>query len=123
MQKNNAFFAFFYVLKKRTLKNASFFWVSLVAKNSKKDCKRTLHSLKERKRTMLSERKRTQCPTLGKRGGRKRQEKEVGERGRKRRKEKEAREVGRRRRWEKEAEKGGRRRRREKEASTVTFCC
>ena len=28
LQKNVAFFAFFYVLKKRTQKNASFFWVS-----------------------------------------------------------------------------------------------
>ena len=63
-QKNVAFFAFFYVVKKRTQKNASFFWVSWVAKNSEKDCKRTLRSLKERKRTMRSEPKRTQCPTL-----------------------------------------------------------
>ena len=28
LQKNIAFFAFFYILKKRTQKNASFFWVS-----------------------------------------------------------------------------------------------
>ena len=28
LQKNVAFFAFFYVLKKRTEKNAAFFWVS-----------------------------------------------------------------------------------------------
>ena len=64
LQKNVAFFAFFYVLKIRTQKNASTFWVSYVAKNSKKECKRMLHALKERKRTMRSERKRTQCPTL-----------------------------------------------------------
>ena len=67
LQKNVAFFAFFYVLCKRTLrsftllrkeckraqKNASFFWVSYVAKNSKKEGKSMLRALKERKRTML----------------------------------------------------------------------
>ena len=60
--QNNA--AFFYILKKRMQRNASFFWVSLVAKNLKKEPKRTLRALKERKRTMHSERKRTLCPTL-----------------------------------------------------------
>ena len=64
LQKNVALFAFFYVLKKRMQKNALFFWVSQVAKNSIKERKRTLRSLKECKRTMLSERKRMQCPTL-----------------------------------------------------------
>ena len=65
LHKNVAFFAFFYVLCKRTLrslrsfrffcvlkkrmqKNTSFFWVSKVTKNSKKEHKRTLRSLKER---------------------------------------------------------------------------
>ena len=74
LQKKIEFFAFFYVLKKSTQKNASFFWVSYIAKNSKKERKRTLRALKERKRTlralkerkrtMHSERRRTWCPTL-----------------------------------------------------------
>ena len=38
-QKNVAFSAFYYFLKKRKQKNASFFWVSYVAKNSKKKVK------------------------------------------------------------------------------------
>ena len=91
LQKNVGFFAFFYILCKRMLrslhsftfiakescilcillhsyeKNAKeriVFWVSQVAKNLKKECKRTLRSLKERKRTMRSERKRLRCPTM-----------------------------------------------------------
>ena len=68
LQKNVALFAFFYVLKKRTQKNASFFWVSYVAKNSKKERKRTLLALKERKRMMRTQRKRTQFPTMYRRG-------------------------------------------------------
>ena len=59
LQKKVAFFAFFYVLKKRIQKNASVFWVSKVAKNLKKECKRMLRALKECKRLMCSERKRT----------------------------------------------------------------
>ena len=58
---------FFYVLSKRmlrSLRSFTFFWVSLVAKNSKKEHKRTLRALKECKRMMRSERKRTQYPTL-----------------------------------------------------------
>ena len=61
LQKNVAFFALFYVLKKRT---HSSFGSHKSPKTREKKCKRTLRSLKEGKRMMRSERKRTQCPTL-----------------------------------------------------------
>ena len=77
LQKNVSFSAFISVLCKerfvlcvhfrsleKNVKNALFFWVWQVAKNTKKKCKRTFCSFKERKRTMRSERKRTRCPTL-----------------------------------------------------------
>ena len=65
LQKNVAFFAFFNILKKRMQKKALFFWVFLShQKLERKKRKRTLRALKERKRRMYSECKRTQCPTL-----------------------------------------------------------
>ena len=78
LQKNETFSAFFYVLCKRTLHSLRsftllrkeckrmhcFFGSKRVAKKSKKENKRRLHSLKERKRPMHSERKRKRCPTL-----------------------------------------------------------
>ena len=67
LQKNGTILAFFPVLCKRTehsLCSFPFFWVSLVAKNSKKEWGRTERSLKERERPERSERERTRCPTL-----------------------------------------------------------
>ena len=79
LQKNVAFFAFFYVLCKRmlhSLRSFPFFrkewerteWnvvLGLISRqNSKKERKRTECSLKERERTERSERKRMWCPTL-----------------------------------------------------------
>ena len=66
LQKKGTFFTFFPVLFKRTGKNVPFFWVSYVAKNSKKERERTGRSLKEWERPGRSERERTRCPTLNK---------------------------------------------------------
>ena len=55
------------VLSRSLQKNGTFFslfWVSKVAKNSKKEWERMEHSLKERERPVRSERERTRCPTL-----------------------------------------------------------
>ena len=72
-QKNKTFSAFFNVLCKRTLRSLHSF--TFLRKERKRmhpsfgshkspKCKRTLHALKERKRTMHSERKKMRCPTL-----------------------------------------------------------
>ena len=77
-QKKVAFFAFFYVLCKRllhSLHSSPFlrkerkrthrsFGFYKSPKTQKKEWKRMLRSLKERKRMGRSERKRTRCPTL-----------------------------------------------------------
>ena len=52
------------VLKKRMQKNALFFWGLISCQKLEKERKITLCSLKERKRTMRSECKRTRCLTL-----------------------------------------------------------
>ena len=71
LQKNIAFFAFFYILCKRTLhslrsftfirKECIVFWGLISPKNSKKECNRRLYALKEHIRMMRSERKRRRC--------------------------------------------------------------
>ena len=78
LQLNETFSAFFYILcKRRKLSLRSFTFLRKERKRThrsfgshkspktKKQGKRTLHSLKECKRTMRSEQKRTRCPTLG----------------------------------------------------------
>ena len=79
LQKNETFSEFFHVLCKRMLRSLrSFMFLRKERKRThrsfgshkvpktQKECKRTLRSLKERKRTMCSERKRMRCPTLSK---------------------------------------------------------
>ena len=66
LQKNVVFFAFFYVLKKRT---HSSFGSHKMPKTQKKECKRTLHSLKEPKERCVQNGKESgaqPCPKMGK---------------------------------------------------------
>ena len=64
LQKNIAFFAFFYIVFKRTLRSLRSFGSHKSTKTWKKNGKERNVPFKEWKRMERTERKRTRCPTL-----------------------------------------------------------